>query len=95
MTNKRAVLCPHCGANLLECGIVEVLEGATTNTEITFSKGSTTYGETLCDELTNQWIVCMCCNKDISTGVSAVDIINFADKTVDSINGLKTKIEVT
>jgi hypothetical protein len=69
------------------------LVGATTNTEITFSKEGTVYGETLCDELTDQWIVCMNCNKDIDTGVTAIDVINFADGAIDTINGIVTKIE--
>lgn len=93
--DKRIALCPHCGADLIESGIDECLVGGTSSTKITFSNGSPELGETMIDDITDQWILCLKCNKDIDTGVTAVDVINFADGAVDDIDGLVTKIEET
>lgn len=89
---KRVALCPHCGANLLEHGIDECLVGGTSSTKITFSNGSAELGETMIDNITDQWILCLKCNKNIDTGVTATDVINFADGAIDTIDELETRI---
>lgn len=84
---------PHCGVNLLEHGIVECLEGATAQTEITFNDKAPVFSETMVDQLSDQWIACMSCTEVIKD-VTAIDVINFATGDIDEVDGLETKVEV-
>lgn len=91
---KRVAFCPHCGANLLECGIMEVVTGGHAETRITFNGTSVAYGGTNIDHVTDQWVTCMNCDEDIQNDVTAHDIVCFADESTDTIDGISTIIEV-
>lgn len=88
---KREAICPFCEANLLESGIVEVLECANTRTPITFTDNRSQTGETLAENINDQWIACGACGADIIT-TTAMQVIDFAIGESAYIPDLITKI---
>ncbi|MGB8216279.1 MAG: hypothetical protein WCE94_03165 [Candidatus Methanoperedens sp.] len=70
--------CSHCGANLIEHGIREVLVGAKAETPISFEKKGTekevVFGTVDTSDFDNQWVVCALCDKEMHDR-TAIEII--------------------
>lgn len=66
-------ICPHCGADLFEVGVVEAISGGYSETEIHFVGGKTEIGTTDVQDFDEQSGLCTMCRKDIKH--TAVEII--------------------
>lgn len=75
-------LCPHCGANLIEQGIREVLVGCRAETPITFETvgdmRNAELGSTDTSDFDDQWVVCPVCGKEIRdrTAIEIIEAFN-------------------
>ena len=66
-------ICPNCGADLFEVGVVEAVSGGYSETEIYFVDGKTKIGTTGIQDFDEQWALCRKCCKRIE--YTAADII--------------------
>lgn len=70
--------CPHCGANLIEHGIREVLVGAKAETPISFETTgdirNEVFGSTDTSDFDDQWVECPVCDKEMHDR-TAIEII--------------------
>lgn len=66
-------ICPNCGADLFEVGVVEAISGGYSETEIHFVDGKTKIGTTNIKDFDEQWALCRKCCKRIE--YTAADII--------------------
>lgn len=71
-------ICPHCGANLIEHGIREVLVGAKAETPISFETvgnvRNAVFSNTDTSDFDDQWVVCPMCEHEMHDR-TAVEII--------------------
>ncbi len=71
-------ICSHCGANLIEHGIREVLVGANAETPISFETTgdirNEVFGSTDTSDFDDQWVVCPVCDKEMHDR-TAIEII--------------------
>ncbi len=71
-------LCPHCGANLIEQGIREVLVGAKAETPIKFEVSGSfkdvEFGKSDTSDFDDQWVVCPVCEHEMHDR-TAIEII--------------------
>jgi transcription elongation factor Elf1 len=58
-------ICPHCGADLFEVGVVEAISGGYSQTEIHFENGEKKTGITVIEDFDEQWALCGKCNERI------------------------------
>jgi len=66
-------ICPHCGADMFEEGVVEAISGGYSETEIHFGNGETKTGITNIHDFDEQWALCGKCKERIE--YTAVDVI--------------------
>jgi hypothetical protein len=71
-------ICPKCGADLFEVGVVEAISGGYSETEIHFVDGKTEIGTTGIQDFDEQWALCRKCCKRIE--YSAADVIEAFEK---------------
>jgi len=65
-------ICPHCGANLFEVGVVEAISGGYSETEIHFENGEKKTGITVIEDFDEQWALCGKCNERIECTAAAI-----------------------
>ena len=65
-------ICPHCGADLFEVGVVEAISGGYSETEIHFENGEKKTGITVIEDFDEQWALCGKCNERIEYTASDV-----------------------
>ena len=58
-------ICPHCGADLFEVGVVEAISGGYSETEIHFENGEKKTSITVIEDFDEQWALCGKCNERI------------------------------
>lgn len=58
-------ICPKCGADLFVVGIVEVLSGGYSETEIHFEDGKVKFGVTETGDFDEQWALCRKCGGNV------------------------------
>lgn len=63
-------ICPKCGADLYEVGLVEAIAGGYAETEITFKNGEADIGLTYIQNCDEQWIICGECGGRINRSAS-------------------------
>ena len=66
-------ICPHCGADLFEVGVVEAISGGYSETEIHFKNGEKKTGITVIQDFDEQWALCGKCKERIE--YTALDVI--------------------
>lgn len=62
------IQCFHCSANLLKVGVIEVCEGGTAETPISFKNGVAVHGTTLISNMESTHIKCGACKKEVDVG---------------------------
>jgi hypothetical protein len=65
-------ICPDCGANLFEVGVVEAISGGYSETEIHFENGEKKTGITVIEDFDEQWALCGKCNERIEYTAAAI-----------------------
>ena len=65
-------ICPECGADLFEVGVVEAISGGYSETEIHFENGEKKTGITVIEDFDEQWALCGKCNERIECTAAAV-----------------------
>jgi len=65
-------ICPHCGVDLFEVGVVEAISGGYSETEIHFENGKKKTGITVIEDFDEQWALCGKCNERIEHTAAAV-----------------------
>ena len=65
-------ICPHCGADLFEVGVVEAISGGYSETKIHFENGEKKTGITVIEDFDEQWALCGKCNERIEYTAAAV-----------------------
>ncbi len=66
-------LCPHCGADMFDVGVIEAISGGYSETEIHFENGETKTGITNIHDFDEQWALCGKCKERIE--YTAIDVI--------------------
>ncbi len=71
-------ICPNCGADLFEVGVVEAISGGYLETEIHFVDGKKKIATTGIQDFDEQWALCRKCSKRIE--YSAAEVIEAFEK---------------
>jgi hypothetical protein len=78
-------ICPHCGADLFDVGIVEAISGGYSETEIHFENGEKKTGITNIENFDEQWALCGKCKGRIE--YTAADVI----EAFENLHPLETR----